>query len=766
MLLCFSRLMTELIITEKPNASKRIAEALADKKPTKLTNQGVAYYTLTHKGKDILVACAVGHLFGLTEKVKSKNFAYPVFDIEWKPTFEIYKGAAYAKKYVNTLKKVCKNIKEVTVATDYDIEGEVIGLNVVRFICHKNDARRMKFSTLTKPDIIESYEQISKHLDWGQATAGETRHFLDFYYGINLSRALMSAIKKAGMFKILSTGRVQGPALKIIVDREKEIQAFKPVPYWQLELAGRSQKHDLKALHEKDKFWEKKEVTTIYTKIKDEKKGEIGEVKKKEFVQQSPKPFDLTTLQIESFRCFGIKPKQTLELAQELYTSGLISYPRTSSQQLPPTIGYKKILAALAKQKVYEKLCSQVLKGKLQPNNGKKTDPAHPAIYPTGLMGKQMEGRKEKVYDLIVKRFLATFGEIAVRETVTIKIIVKEESFITKGTRTIKQGWHDLYAPYVKLEEVEMPKLKEKDAVDVKKITLIADETKPPKRYTHASLIKELEKRGLGTKSTRAQIVETLFQRSYVDGESLAATELGIHNIEILEKYCPKILDEALTKHFEEEMEELRQEKKKKDTVLAEARDILTEILAEFKSKEKEIGEGLKKTFTETRTVMTTVGKCSNCKEGHLTIRKGRFGRFIACDKYPECKTTYSLPNAGSVKVTDKLCPECNFPIVKIFRGKRPQDVCINPNCPTKEIKEKIEEKTCEKCGKGKMILKRSVYGQFLACDQYPKCKNIAKLGGDKKKTTKKKTVKKKTVKKKAVKKKAVKKKTVKKKKA
>ncbi len=755
--------MTELIITEKPNASKRIAEALADTKPTKLLNNKVPYYTLKHKGQEIIVGCAVGHLFGLTEKTKTKNFAYPVFDIEWKPTYEISKTADFAKPYLTTLRKISKNIKKITVATDYDIEGEVIGLNVVRFICHRNDARRMKFSTLTKPDIVASYDKVSPTLDWGQATAGETRHFLDFYYGINLSRALMSAIKKAGMFKILSTGRVQGPALNIIVEREKAIQAFKPVPYWQLELDGLTQrKEKILALHEADKFWEKKEVDTIYSKIKNEKKGEVVEVKTKQFIQAAPKPFDLTTLQTESFRCFGIKPKQTLDVAQELYTKGLISYPRTSSQQLPPAIGYKKILNALMKQKSYQKLCSQVLKGKLQPNNGKKTDPAHPAIYPTGLIGT-LNDRPAKIYDLIVKRFLATFCEAAKRETVSIKINVKEEPFITKGTRTVEPGWHEFYAPYVKLEEVEMPALKESDMIDVKKIKLIADETKPPKRYTHSSLIKELEKRGLGTKATRAQIVETLFQRNYVDGESLAATELGIHNIEILEKYCPKILDETLTKHFEVEMEEIREGKKKKDKILSEAKDVLIEISDEFKSKEKEIGEGLKKTFTETRTVMTTVGKCLKCKDGHLIIRKGRFGRFIACDKYPECKTTFSLPNAGSVSVTDKLCQECNFPVVKIFRGKRPQEVCINPNCPTKKITEKVEEKVCPKCGKGKMILKRSVYGQFLACDQYPKCKYIEKLGGEKK-TTKKKFTKKKTVKKKAVKKKLIKKKAVKKK--
>ena len=207
--------MYELIITEKPNASKRIAEALAEGKPIKENIKGVPYYKVTHKGKDLVIGCAVGHLFGLAEKEKA-GFRYPVFDIEefFIPGVllaDITKKAAFSKKYYQVLKKLAKDASSFTVACDYDVEGEVIGLNVVRFICNRNEARRMKFSTLTKPDIIKSYGEASSHLDWGQAEAGETRHFLDYYYGINLSRALTSAIKSAGMFKILSTGRVQAP---------------------------------------------------------------------------------------------------------------------------------------------------------------------------------------------------------------------------------------------------------------------------------------------------------------------------------------------------------------------------------------------------------------------------------------------------------------------------------------------------------------------------------------------------------------------------
>ena len=401
----------ELIITEKPNAAEMIAQALADYKPIKKAFQGVPYYEITHKGKDIVVGCAVGHLYTIAEKEKS--FKYPSFVLEWKATCEV-DPKSFTRKYVEALKKIAKGAKEFTVATDYDIEGEVIGLNVIRYICNQKDASRMKFSTLTKPDLIESYAHKSKSLDWGQAYAGEARHFLDWMYGINLSRALMLSLKSVGQFKIMSSGRVQGPSLKTIIDLEKEIAKFKPVAYWELQVNGTLDDKPIESWYEKDQFKDEKEALKVYNKVKG-KNGLVHSLTKSEFTQKAPVPFDLTTLQTESYRFFGINPKQTLEIAQELYTGGYISYPRTSSQKLPKEIGYKKIMDDLAKSTAYKHLSELALKTKLIPTEGKKTDPAHPAIYPTGQL-PHVQDRVHKVYDLIVKRFFACFGDDAKRE--------------------------------------------------------------------------------------------------------------------------------------------------------------------------------------------------------------------------------------------------------------------------------------------------------------------------------------------------------------
>ncbi|MFH1642853.1 MAG: DNA topoisomerase I [Nanoarchaeota archaeon] len=735
--------MYELIITEKPAAAKKIAEALADGKAIKDNLSGAPYYKITRGNKDIMVACAVGHLFGLDQKNNSWDF--PVFDISWQPAYEKKKAAAYSKKYLLTIKKLCKDADSFTVATDYDIEGEVIGLNIIKYICKQKDASRMKFSTLTKPDLIEAYENKSKTIDWGQANAGETRHFLDWYNGINYSRALTAAYKTTGGFKILSIGRVQGPALKIITDRENDIKVFKSVPYWQIELHGTAKEDSLIAWHEKDKFWDKAEAEKVISTTKGAKEGTVSRIDKNQFKQSPPNPFDLTAMQIEAYRIFKIQPKDTLAIAQELYTAGHISYPRTSSNQLTDKIGYSKIMDLLSKQKDYTSLCKDLLKTKLIPNNGKKTDPAHPAIYPTGLI-PSLDDREAKIYDLIVRRFLATFGKPATRETVKIIIDVKKELFISKGTRTIEKGWFVYYGNYVKLEEEELPIVKENDIIQIKKIMMHDKETQPPKRYTPASIIKELEKRGLGTKATRASIIDTLFQRHYVHGtKSIEATELGINTIETLEKYVPNIIDEALTRHFEVSMEEIRQGKKEKDSILIEAKDAIIKVITDFRKHEKEVGESLKEAHWKAKDSMATLGTCPNCKDGTLMMRKGKFGSFAACNNYPDCKTTFSLPNNAIIKPSKNICKVCSMPMVLAIKSrKKPMEFCLSPDCKSKDIEgeagklaKDIEqgniEKDCPKC-KGKLVLRKSIYGSFLGCAKYPKCKYVEKLDNNKNK--------------------------------
>lgn len=244
-----------LIISEKPSASERIAHALAEGKVEK-AGKATFYFRLRHAGKDIVVVPAVGHLFVLDEKDKKSKWTYPVFDMEWRPTFDD-KNNLWAKKYYSAIAKLAKGANEYVSACDYDIEGSTIAYNIIRFICGAKDGKRMKFSTLTDSDIIEAYKNASPHLDFPQIEAGLTRHTLDFLWGINLSRALTLALEKANGYWTLSVGRVQGPTLKILEEREREIERFVPELFWMVELHGLVKGKRITAIHETDRFWKR-----------------------------------------------------------------------------------------------------------------------------------------------------------------------------------------------------------------------------------------------------------------------------------------------------------------------------------------------------------------------------------------------------------------------------------------------------------------------------------------------------------------------------
>lgn len=668
--------MTQLIITEKPQASLRIAEALAEGEILKKLYKSIPYYEITHKNKKILIGCAVGHLYNLIEKVKN-GWTYPVFELKWVPSFEISKASAFTKSYVEALQYLSKQADDFIIACDFDTEGSLIGYNVLRFLCNKTDAKRMKFSTLTKEELIGSYEKAQKHLDFPQIEAGETRHFLDHMYGVNTSRALTLAVKSAGYFKILSSGRVQSPILYLLTKREEEIQKFKPEPFWQV-FATIDAKQDILAIHKKGNFTKKQEADRIIKKCKNKDATVKKLITKKYSIAPFP-AFNITSLQTEAYRLFKYSPKQTLQIAQELYLQAYISYPRTSSEILDPRINYKKILNSL-------KEFSDLTKGinSLNPVQGKKTDPAHISIYPTNnppVLSKLTDQQK-RIYQLIVRRFIAAFYAPAQRESISAEFDINKETFLANGARTIKKGWAEIYP--IKFRENILPELKKDKSYKVKKLELKEDQTKPPSRYTQGSIIAEMEKRNLGTKATRHAILQILYDRYYIEERSIKVTMLGMAVAETLEKYVPELTSEDLTKHFEQELEQVLEKKKKSQKILDEAKKILVKVLDKFRKKEKEIGSELLEAARETKKQMSIVGKCPNCKEGNLVIRKGRFGQFLACDRYPKCKTTQSLPK-GLIKPTGKECKFCGKPVILVIReGKRPFEMCLTYNCKSK----------------------------------------------------------------------------------
>ncbi len=816
--------MQTLVVTEKPNVAERIANSLG--KAVRRSHGGVSYYEVG----DIMVAPAVGHIFGLREK-DAEGWKYPVFNIEWVPSYQVSKTSDYTKKYLDNIRHLSKGCGRFVNACDYDVEGEVIGYNVIKYGCGQEptgDAvARVKFSTLTGEAIVKAFEKMGP-IDHGLADAGISRHILDWYWGINLSRALSSAARRGRRFTTLSIGRVQGPTLRILAERERSIAAFRSEKYWEVEMlchkeldfsamyeagklafslkeapdvqavskgyealgllaAGESLSEVVKdssddsverwvarsgrghswsmTLEREDKeetlkmkpdvegaveirLWVEADVNdpaqlNIFRgelhsaeaaqKVKDNcgPTAIVSDVGSKRYRQPAPYPFDLTTLQTEAYRHFGIDPRETLQVAQDLYTNAYISYPRTSSQQIPDDIDCRKIIDSLSRQEEYGGLCGQLLAGKkLAPAKGGKTDPAHPAIHPTGEAPVKLDAHHRKIYDLVVRRFLAAFGEDAVRQTVTVRLLNNGEPFTAKGNTTVERGWHVYYGPYAKFEENELPPLAKGDTVLAKDVIVHAKETKPPKRYTPASIIREMEKHNIGTKATRSQIVDILFKRGYVNGKSLEVSKLGLSVVDALSKYCPDVISVELTRRFEEEMDSIMEGKMTPEKVIGDGKDALTKILATFKENESKIGDALVESIIDGRRQASNVGKCPKCGSD-LAIRSSKLGSlFVGCSGWPKCTHTWPLPKGELKKGGD--CKECGYSTVEGKAGRRKYALCVNPQCPTRSAGKPMEDVgACPKC-QSKLIVRMSRYGtQFIGCSGWPKCTNLWPLPKD-----------------------------------
>ncbi len=663
----------ELILAEKPKVANKIAYALGDSVSRKTYNK-VSYYEVDRGGKTLIVAPAVGHLFSLSAKDNSRG--YPVFDVEWKPSFKISKTSSYTKPYLDLIEALSKKADIFISACDYDIEGSTIAYNVFRFATSISQGKRMKYSALTKNELNKAYE-TAFDFDYNNAYAGEARHVVDWYYGINLSRALMSALRKANKFRIMSIGRVQGPALAILSQLELKIKEFVPEPYWEIKIKLKS----VDFLHKEGRIFDENRAKEIYSKISDSSTISSKEEKDSEVY---PLPnFDLTSLQVEAYKNFKYSPSYVLSLAQELYEASLITYPRTASQKIPNSINVKSILSSLKSQKEYSSLVDFVVsKGRSRPVQGKKEDPAHPAIHPTGQQPKSLSGPHKNLYDLIVRRFIASFAPPAIRRSVKLLAVCGGELFVAQGSRLIDRGWADIYV-YWKPEEIEFPDFSKGEVVGVDAKRKTKKETKPPKRYSPASIVTELERRHLGTKATRSVIVDTLFKRGYVKGVPIEVSDFGLKLYQILDKYAPRIIDEDLTRYIEQKMDQIVEGKIDKDSVISESREILENILSEWKSKEDLIGKELAEALEETIKKDTYLGDCDKC-DGTLKIIKFKGKQFVGCTNYPNCKNAYPLP---STTVYPKSVCKCGKPTVLVFNKNRKYSMCIDPKCPTKNKK-------------------------------------------------------------------------------
>jgi DNA topoisomerase I len=683
-----------LIIAEKPDAASRIASALDEKgKAQKNVVHGVPYFSACRNGVDLLVVSALGHLYTVAAD-KNQKGSYPVFSYQWVPRFQAERGASKIKVWLNVISKLAQNADAFVDACDFDVEGSIIGYCILKYAFGGKEkvAKRMKYSTLTEEELVESFGNLLPKLDFELIEAGLTRHEADWLYGINLSRALTNAAKKSsGQYATLSTGRVQGPTLNFLQEREQTIQSFVPTPFWNVNAKITIDEAVFEVECEKNPIQTKQQAEEIAGLCK-VKEGTIQKVDVKEFSVNPPVPFDLGSLQSQAYSLFKYTPMQTSNAAQHLYTNALISYPRTSSQKIPANINCRNILKKLGKSPAFKTQATKLLsKPDLKPNQGKAVDPAHPAIYPTGnLPEKPLAAAERNVFDLIVKRFLAVFGEPALKQSINVAVDINGNVFKLDLTRVLSEGWMEFYKPYVHVEHVSLPRLVEGQKVQIKKVALKEGCTKPPARFNPQTLLRKMELEHLGTKATRGSTIQTLVDRGYVQGkENMVITELGCQVIEVLSKYCPSMVSSDLTRNLEERMEKIQGSQDTKEKVLETVVEVLKPVTQKLKENEEQIGKQLSQALQKLSLEQKTVGPCPKCSNGTLVIIKSKKSgkRFVGCTNYFAglCNAAFPLPQNGFIKAGLK-CKSCGYPTVKIWlKQKTPWNLCLNINCPLKK---------------------------------------------------------------------------------
>ncbi len=584
------------ILAEKPEAAKRIAYALDDNHSAKLLMKGsIPYFEARHNGKTLRIISAVGHLYRIAPK--KRTYSYPVFDVHWVAANDTGQRLAYKKRWIDAIAEVSRGASECVSATDYDMEGELIGYTTLRFACRgrEREAKRMLFSALTDVELQKAFSNLQMHLDNRLVEAGEARHVVDFLWGINVSRALTSAMRRAGYRSAsLSTGRVQGPTLGFVVKRDESIEHFLPTPYWVIRATIEYERYLYTAEYSRAKVSTFDEASRIIARCRTPE-ASVKSISIKTVKQTAPPAFSLGALQSEAYRILHYVPIKTLQIAEKLYLCALISYPRTGSEKIPSTIDCKHILTSLAKSPIYHIPAKRILESQsINPTQGEGDDLAHPAIHPTGNLPDRSQSRQEaRLYDLIVRRFLATVAQSASWENTTMSLSLNNEIFVLRGKRLLREGWLEYYRPHHYQDGTALPVLEEGQSIPIRKVSCKEMHTEPPLRYNPSSLLSEMETEELGTKTTRAAIIDVLFRRGYLTGERVKATSLGRSIIETLKRYCPDLVSIKLTRQLEQGMVAIHQGKADKGQIITEALETLERILKTFKQNEEAISESL-----------------------------------------------------------------------------------------------------------------------------------------------------------------------------
>ncbi|HOB18828.1 MAG TPA: DNA topoisomerase I [Candidatus Methanoculleus thermohydrogenotrophicum] len=653
-----------LIIAEKNISAKRIAQILAgNEKVRSVKEGGVSTYSFDSK----TVVGLRGH----------------VVEVDFEPGYTNWRSETHTprtlidagtvkkpteKKIVNLIQRLAKKADLVTIATDYDTEGELIGkeaYDLIRAVNPEVPINRARFSAITPAEIRAAFENPGD-LDFALAAAGEARQMVDLMWGASLTRFISLAARRGGR-NILSVGRVQSPTLAMIVDREREIENFVPQTYWLLSLMTEKDGQPVEARHTAGRFTDHDAALAAEAGTKEPLV--VVDVKERVRNDRAPTPFDTTTFIVAAGR-LGFSAANAMRLAEDLYMNGYISYPRTDNTVYPKSLDLNAILETL-RGGVFDADVAWVQKNRRPtPTRGKKESTDHPPIHPTGAATPDALGQDRwKVYELIVRRFLATLSPDARWATLRCTFDASGEPYAATGSRLLSAGWRQVY-PYSEAKEKILPPLTPGERLPILEVNLEEKETQPPPRYSQSRLIQVMEELGLGTKSTRHEVIGKLISRRYVEGDPLRPTLVGRAVTDALDNHAATITEPEMTRTLEEHMQLIKQRERSRDDVINESREMLHQVFDKLEAHEEEIGEEIMEQTAEEHTV----GPCPVC--GHdLRIRHIGVSQFIGCTGYPECRFNISLPGSawGRAIRIEETCEEHGLSHVRLIRkGSRP----------------------------------------------------------------------------------------------
>jgi DNA topoisomerase-1 len=666
--------MVCVVICEKNNVAQRVASILSSGSYRRTFVNKVPVYRFPWSGTECAVIGMRGHIL---------NFDYPKEFKSWR--MEDLQLLAQARPIkvptvgwlVSAIKHLSKEADQVIVATDFDREGELIGLEVVSVMdIPKNmKIKRARFSALTGPEIRRAFENLVD-LDMNLATAAETRQIVDLAWGAVLTRFMSTSTGKVGA-DFLSVGRVQSPTLAIVVDREKEIEKFVPKPFWEIMVDLEKKKHFF-AKHAHGVFWEKELADAVLLKVKDAKIAKVLNAIVEEKAERPPSPFNTTLFLADASR-LGLSAARAMAVAEKLYNDGLISYPRTDNTVYPPSLPLKGILNELRKSSFAKEAEEILAQETIRATRGPRQSTDHPPIHPVGAATReQLRGDNWIIYELVVRRFLTTLAPDALVLRTAVDLDVEGEHFIANGHEILARGWYSYY-PYIKPKEIFIPELEKGEDINVVGVRGREGKTEPPKRYTQGALIRDMEKQGLGTKSTRHEIIQKLYDRRYVEGGEVRPTTMGRAVIQALEDNADIISKPDMTRQLENDMTEIAEGRKVQKDVVMESQEMLERSL-DILVKHK---EGIRNEVLVALRDQSKLGDCPICKVGALIIRKSKRGkRFVACTSYPKCTNTYPLPQYGTVIKNELACKSCGGLQIKLaMKKRRPETICLKIDC-------------------------------------------------------------------------------------